>query len=62
MKLNADVLYENLHRHLNMECHGKKRKDIFFGRPEFITGQFCKLKSNHLYIALADKLSRHLPF
>lgn len=56
VKLNADILFEELSQHWEIKCIGKRKSDILFGRPEFVISQTQKLEKRHLYIGLADRL------
>ncbi|MFZ7121386.1 MAG: PucR family transcriptional regulator [Eubacteriaceae bacterium] len=56
MKLNADIIYDNLSQSVMMESYGHKKKELTLKRPEFYNGLSREFKSNHIYISLVDRL------
>lgn len=58
MKLNADIVFDNLKALLPVEMNGAKQKVLALERPSFYAGNETELQTNHLYIARADRLPR----
>lgn len=56
MKLNADIIFDNLSQSVMMESYGHKKKELTLKRPEFYNGESREFKSNHIYISLVDRL------
>jgi len=56
MKLNADIIFDNLRESVMIESHGHKKRGLALERPELYNGLSREFKSNHIYISLADRL------
>ena len=56
MKLNADIIFDNLIQVILMENYGHKKKELALKRPELYNGVGREFKSNNIYISLVDRL------
>ncbi len=56
MKLNADIIFDNLSQFVVIESYGHKKKELTLKRPELYNGTSREFKSNHIYISLVDRL------
>lgn len=56
MKLNADIIFDNLSKSVDMESYGHKKRELKLKRPEFYNGLSREFESNHIYISLVDRL------
>lgn len=56
MKLNSDIIFDNLKKFIPLEMYGSKITDLRLERPEFHVGSNKSFLANHLYIAKADRL------
>jgi hypothetical protein len=59
MKLNADIIYDNLKQTMTVESYGHYNNDFALKRPEFFNSDSPELKKNHLYVSRADWLPRN---
>ena len=57
MKLNADIIYNDLQKVLDVSFNGDKLKELVLQRPEFYIDNTAVFQSNHVYVCSAD----HLP-
>ena len=57
MKLNADIIYYNLQKVLDVSFNGDNLKGLVLQRPEFYLEKTDVFQSNHVYVCSAD----HLP-
>ncbi|MGI6073007.1 MAG: PucR family transcriptional regulator [Lachnospiraceae bacterium] len=57
MKLNADIIYQNLKNHLNVAISGPADSGLKLCRPEFYLDNAQVFLENHVYVCSAD----HLP-
>ena len=57
MKLNADIIYQNLKRELDVTFSGDDVKELVLSRPEFYIDSNDVFLDNHVYVCSAD----HLP-
>ena len=60
MRLNADILYENLNETLPTELTGFHTTELNLRRPEFFLDSAEPMQANHLYILPGDQFPRHL--
>ncbi|MCQ2486510.1 MAG: helix-turn-helix domain-containing protein [Clostridia bacterium] len=60
MKLNADIVYENLRKQFPGEISGYRSKELILRRPEFYVENTEVLKRGHLYLMARDEFPRHL--
>jgi hypothetical protein len=58
MNLNVDIILENLRQSTFVEYSGQKSEKLSLQRPELHVVNDRKFKSNHLYVASADRLPR----
>lgn len=56
MKLNADIIFDNLSRWVVMESYGQRTIGLSLKRARFHIGTSREFKSNEIYIARADRL------
>lgn len=56
VKLNADIVSDNLSQAFTIEFLGKKKAELTLKRPEFYGGTTRDFKANVLYVAFADQL------
>lgn len=56
MKLNADIVFDNLNDHISVEMLGRKESGLHLSRPRFYTGNGQIFEKDTLYIIRADKL------
>ncbi len=61
MKLNPDIIYENLKCDFPCEIKGYRTSDLTIRRPEFFLSETKELKSGHLYVLTGNPLPRRLP-
>ena len=57
MRLNADIIYHNLKKLLNVSIHGICENGLTLYRPEFYLDKTSVFAKNHVYVCSAD----HLP-
>ena len=57
MRLNADIIYHNLKKLLNVSIHGICENGLTLFRPEFYLDKTSGFAKNHVYVCSAD----HLP-
>lgn len=57
MRLNADIIYHNLKKLLNVSIHGICENGLTLYRPEFYLDKTSGFAKNHVYVCSAD----HLP-
>lgn len=60
MKLNADILYDNLSLRYTVEISGPKSAELSLSRPELLTEETQALGDDGLYIAKAERLPNRL--
>lgn len=60
MKLNADILYENLVSEFPAELSGFHTSELNLRRPEFYVDSSKPMEANHLYILPGEQFPRHL--
>ncbi len=58
MKLNADIVFDNLKDALPVKIYGARKEALSLARPEFYAGGEEALLADHLYIAKAERLPR----
>ena len=56
MKLNADVIYDNLKESVPVEMVGYKSEELLLKRPEFYVNESKAFLANHLYIVESGQL------
>ena len=56
MKLNADIIFDNLSQSITTESYGHKKKELTLKRPELYNGAGREFKSNQIYISHVDRL------
>lgn len=56
MKLNADVIYDNLKESVLVEMVGYKSEELLLKRPEFYVNESKAFLANHLYIVESGQL------
>ena len=59
MKLNADIIYNDLQKVLDVSFSGDKLKELVLQRPEFYIDNSAVFQSNHVYVCSADHLSEN---
>jgi len=59
MKLNADILYENLKKTFPAEITGVRSSEMRLRRPEFYLEDSGTFQKDHLYIIPGDRFPRH---
>lgn len=59
MKLNADIVYEELKKHYTVKMMGNRSTSLSILRPEFYLDNKVDFLSNHLYLATVDHLPLH---
>lgn len=57
MKLNADIIFNNIKEITKAEISGPRTENLFLQRPEFYLDEKRDFLENHCYVASAD----HLP-
>lgn len=60
MRLNADILYENLSARFPAELSGFHTSELNLQRPEFYTDSSVPMKAGHLYILPGEQFPRHI--
>lgn len=60
MKLNADILYENLTHEFPAELSGFHTSELNLRRPEFYVDSSKPMEANHLYILPGEQFPRHV--
>lgn len=60
MRLNADILYENINESFPAELMGSHTSELNICRPEFFLDSAEPMEANHLYILPGDQFPRHL--
>lgn len=60
MKLNADVIFENLKEVMPVELSGWKRNGLTLSRPEFYTDDRESFLKDHVYIVTAERMPRRV--
>lgn len=58
MRLNANIIYEDLKERFQLKLEGKPRDDVLFGRPEFIVDDHDDLRKDHLYLGFSNSLPK----
>ena len=61
MKLNADILYDNLKEVYAVELKGKRSEKLLLGRPEYFLEPEKGFQENHVYILKGDRLPKRAP-
>lgn len=56
MKLNADIVFDNLSDHISVEMLGRRETGLHLSRPRFYTGNGQVFEKDTLYVIRADKL------
>lgn len=61
MKLNVDIIYDNLRMmsSWNVEVHGEKSQELCLNRPEFYTEDTAVFLRDHVYVMKAEQLIQH---
>lgn len=55
MKLNADIIYDSLHKSVDLEIYGKRKRDLLLQCPKlFRPGQI--FRESYVYVAFAERL------
>ena len=60
MRLNADILYENINETIPAELTGYHAPGLSLRRPEFFLDSAEPMQADHLYILPGDQFPRHL--
>ncbi|MBQ8062672.1 MAG: hypothetical protein IJ230_01920, partial [Clostridia bacterium] len=60
MRLNADILYENLSPEFPAELSGFHTSELNLRRPEFYLDSSKPMEANHLYLLPGEQFPRHL--
>ncbi|MBO4383114.1 MAG: hypothetical protein J5847_03375 [Clostridia bacterium] len=60
MKLNADILLENLAPEFPAELSGHHTAELNLGRPEFYLDSSQPMEAGHLYLLPGEQFPRHL--
>ena len=60
MRLNADILYENINDSIPAEMTGHHTAGHSLRRPEFFLDSAEPMQADHLYILPGDQFPRHL--
>ena len=60
MRLNADILYENINDSIPAEMTGHHTAGLSLRRPEFFLDSAEPMQADHLYILPGDQFPRHL--
>ena len=61
MKLNLQILYDNLSKSLSVSLSGIVKQELFLERPRFLTASSKSLQSGCCYVVRAEKLPQRLP-
>lgn len=56
MKLNADIIFDNLSHSVMIEGYGPRKEELTLNRPELFTGVSCEFQSNKVYISHVNRL------
>ncbi|SHN60131.1 PucR family transcriptional regulator [Desulfitobacterium chlororespirans] len=56
MKLNTDILFDNLNQSIMLESYGPKKIELTLGRPKLYNGASHEFKANHIYISHVEQL------
>ncbi|MBQ6036418.1 MAG: hypothetical protein IJL43_03815, partial [Lachnospiraceae bacterium] len=59
MKLNADIVFEELKKKYTVRMTGPRTPDLTISRPELYLDNEVEFLSNHLYLATVDHLPLH---
>lgn len=59
MRLNADIIYDNLRKDVSVDMSGQKEPELLLERPIFCLGDESVFLSNRLYIVMADRFPSH---
>lgn len=62
MKLNAQIIWQNLNETFPAELLGAFSDDLTLGRPEFFVDESKPMQAGHLYILPSDRFPRHPEF
>lgn len=57
MKLNVDIILDNLSQFVKLECYGLKKSKLSLRRPEFYNGDSCNFERNRIYLTSFDRLT-----
>ncbi|MDO4343193.1 MAG: helix-turn-helix domain-containing protein [Eubacteriales bacterium] len=57
MKLNTDIIYNDLVLSVSAELSGVRKKELHLRRPEYYTDSSKVFLADHLYVVRADKLT-----
>ena len=60
MKLNADILYDNLSSSFAVEMNGPKSTVLSLDRPVLFTDDLRELSDDRLYVAMAERLPNRM--
>lgn len=60
MKLNADILHDNLASLFTIEMNGLKSTELYLERPVLFTDDLRELSDNRLYVAMAERLPNRM--
>ncbi|WP_165443638.1 hypothetical protein [Olsenella sp. Marseille-P4559] len=60
MKLNADIVFDNLPRSLAPEIRGVRETEMRLRRPELYETGSTELEPDHLYVIREERLPRHI--
>lgn len=60
MKLNADIVKDNLSGSYTVEINGPKSTELCLERPILFTDDLRELSDNHLYVAIAERLPNRM--
>lgn len=58
MKLNADIVFDNMKKYIPAEMFGYKTKELNLSRPEFYIDENMPFKDGHLYIITGNQVMR----
>ncbi len=61
MKLNADILYDNLKEDYAVELKGKRSEKLLLGRPEYFLEPGEGFRENHVYVLKGEQLPKRVP-
>lgn len=60
MKLNADILYDNLKNKVAVELYGEKEKSLHLKRPEFYMKSGFPMLDDHVYLVKGSELPQRI--
>ena len=60
MKLNADIIFDNLKEQIPVEMFGYKSDELTLRRPEFYIGDSKPFLANHVYILYGENIPRRV--